>query len=86
MSDSKLTISFTLIDECGNEYTATSKEGAVNDIHESDLEFIGRQLNAFLKQCGYYRKRDNILMSDLTDEEYDELLGYLEALRGKNRQ
>lgn len=84
MTEPKLTIGFRLVNEFGDEYTMTTKQEVSDVAYDSDLEFIGEQLNVFLKQCGYYRKHDNILMSDLTDDEYCALFEYLAKLRGKD--
>ena len=45
---------------------------------------IGEQLNTFLRQIGYIRNRDYMLMEDLTEEEHDALLDYLQDLRDGN--
>lgn len=46
--DNKLTISFGLVDEFGNEYSATSKTETFEDLGVGDIETIGEQLNNFL--------------------------------------
>ena len=82
MEDNKLTIGFNLIDEFGNEYHAESKESPYD---EDDLEFIGRQLNTFLSQCGYYRENSLIFMESVSDEEYEEIAFFLEEYRNGNK-
>lgn len=81
MAENKITIGFTLEDEFDNKYTQTSSLEIFPDLGETEVDVIGEQLNIFLKQCGYVRNNDNILMEDLTDDEYDALLDYLDELR-----
>lgn len=78
MEDNKLTIGFNLMDEFGNEYSAKSRE---NPCDEDDLEFIGRQLNTFLSQCGYYRKNQLIFMESVNDDEYEAIADFLADYR-----
>lgn len=82
----KLTIEFSLTDEFGNHYHASSCCGVYRDLFETDLDVIGEQLNVFLKQCGYVRYHDRMLMEDLTDEEHDALSDYLLELRARKEQ
>lgn len=78
MSDHKITIGFNIKDEFGNEYRSESSE---NVFDESDLDFIGRQLNTFLSQCGYHRANPTIFMESITYEEYDMLESFLKNYR-----
>lgn len=77
----KLTIGFNFENEFGDKFSATTTAQVFNDLGETDIDFIGDQLNIFLKQCGYARKNDHIFMEDLTEEEHDALLDYLYGLR-----
>lgn len=77
----KLTIGFDFENEFGDKFSATTTAQVFNDLGETDIDFIGNQLNIFLKQCGYARKHDNIFMEDVTDEEWAALTDYLEELR-----
>lgn len=79
--EDKIRIRFELTDECGNNFVSESKVQVFTDLGETDIDVIGEQLNVFLKQCGYARKNDYILMKDLTEEEYYKLADYLEELR-----
>lgn len=79
----KITIGFHYIDPLGNTYNSESTLTVFFDCGENELSVIGRQLNSFLKQCGYYRSRDTVLMDDLTEEEADALVCYLSELRRK---
>lgn len=80
-NQNKLTIGFNFENEFGDKFSATTTAQVFNDLGETDIDFIGDQLNIFLKQCGYARKNDHIFMEDLTEEEYDALLDYLYGLR-----
>ena len=78
MSDHKITVGFNITDEFGNEYRSESTESVFD---ESDLDFIGRQLNTFLSQCGYYRANPMIFMESITYEECDMLESFLKRYR-----
>jgi hypothetical protein len=69
------------VDTLGNTYDSSSTVEVFFDLGESELDVIGRQLNAFLKQSGYARNNDYILMEDLTEEEQDELICRLDEYR-----
>lgn len=81
MDEPKIKIGFTHTDEFGNTYSASSEVEVFASLGEKELEVIGEQLNIFLKQIGYVRHNDNILMEDLTDEELEALYDYLQELR-----
>lgn len=79
--NNQITIGFTLEDRCGNVFSQSSAVEVFEDLGETELDVIGTQFNTFLKQCGYTRYNDNILMEDLSDEEYDAMVDYLCDLR-----
>lgn len=83
MSDHKITIGFNIKDEFGNEYRSESTEDLYD---ESDLDFIGRQLNTFLSQCGYYRGGTAMLMDSLTDDELWAVEDFLRDYRDSQRE
>ena len=76
-----ITVGFKFVDEFNNAHTAESTVEVFPDLGESDLDIIGRQLNAFLIQVGFVRHRDTIFMEDVTDEEYDFLAQAIEDYR-----
>lgn len=76
----RITIGFKFIDTLGNEYSSSSSIELMED-YLSELDTIGVQFNAFLKQCGYYRRGDYMLMESLTDDEIDALERYLAEIR-----
>ncbi len=80
-NENKLTVRFELEDGFGNKHSATSTEEIFYTLGDRDALFIGRQLSAFLKQCGYNYKNGYIFMEDITEDEYDELADYLEEYR-----
>jgi len=53
---------------------------------ETDYSFMGKQFNTFLRQCGYFRRGDYMLMASLTEEEYDLLTDYLTELREREEE
>ena len=77
----KITMGFTLADEFGNTYKSLS----ILDLNayetNSPLDLLGMQFNTFLKQCGYSRTNDWLLMEDLTEDEVYALSDYLDELR-----
>ena len=84
MEEPRIKIGFTFTDRFGNEYSTTSNVEVFEPLGERDLDVIGELLNIFLRQIGYIRSRDCMLMEDLTEEEHDALLDYLDELRNKN--
>lgn len=80
-SQNRLTIGFSFEDEFDNKFSATTTAQVFNDLGETDTDFIGDQLNIFLKQCGYVRNNDHIFMEDVTEEELEALADYLDELR-----
>lgn len=76
----EFSIRFELTNEFGSEYTQSARIENF-DVYDSDLEFIGEQLNCFLRQCGYIRKNDCMFMEDITEEEREVLMDCLHLLR-----
>lgn len=83
--ENPITIKFELTSSIGEHYAAESTINVFYDL-ESELDVIGQQLNAFLRQAGYTRPHDCIMMESITDEEYADLLQYLDELRSKNKE
>lgn len=77
----KLTIDFRLVNELGDEFRSSSVSYVFEELGETQILFMGKQFNTFLKQCGYYRKNDYIFMEDVTEEELEALEDYLSELR-----
>ena len=77
----KITIGFNFENEFGDKYSQSSTVEVFVDFGETDLSVIGEQFNCFLKQCGYIRNNDYILMQDVTEDELEALEDYLCELR-----
>ena len=77
----KITIGFTFENEFEDRFSASTTADTLGSFGESDVGFIGRQLNTFLKQCGYLRDNEYIFMEDVTEEEMAALESYLTELR-----
>lgn len=77
----KITIGFNFVNEFGDQFSQSSTVEVFSDLGETELTVIGEHLNCFLQQCGYIRTNNNILMEDLSDEEYEALDDYLDELR-----
>lgn len=86
MADNKLTISFHYENEFGDKFSATSSAETFSSLGETDVDFIGEQLNNFLRQCGYIRNNNYIFMEDITEEEYEILAEYLDDIRQSKKQ
>lgn len=80
-NQNKLTIGFNFENEFGDKFSAITTAQVFNDLGETDIDFIGDQLNIFLKQCGYFRKNGHIFHKDVVEEERVALADYLEELR-----
>ena len=79
-----ITIGFTLTDELGNTYSATSTEHLMEGF-ETALDVMCREFDTFLRQCGYYRSGTTVLTDSLTDEEFDMLHEYLTEYRNTEK-
>lgn len=78
----KVTIGFTM-KHAGNKYKAKS----TFEVYEgSVLDEIGEMFNTFLKQVGYARENDYVLMNDVTLDELQLLEAYLAKIRKENQQ
>lgn len=84
MNEPKIKIGFSYEDEFGNTYEASSKVEVFESLGETSLGVIGEQLNIFLKQIGFVRPNDNIFMEDLTDDELELIIDYLEEIRSES--
>lgn len=73
-------------DTNGGEYTQESTVEVFFDQGEDELQVIGRQLNCFLRQVGYFRHNDYILMEDLTEDEYEAVEEFLGEFRKERNQ
>lgn len=82
--ESKITIGFHYVDECNNEFKNQSTVEVFYSLGDTNLSVIGTCLNNFLRQVGFYRHNDNILMEDLTDDEYDAVVDFLEQYRDEH--
>ena len=82
----KIEIGFHFVDPYGNAYDSSSNVEVFYDLGDTELSVIGDKLNVFLRQCGYYRANDHILLNDLTDEEYSLVEDYLFEIRRKRTE
>ena len=84
MEDPKIRIGFSFTNETGEHFSAESEVTLYEFLGDTALDAIAEQLNHFLRQIGYYRPRDYILLEDLTGDEYEYLVGALDEYRNKN--
>ena len=76
-----INIGFKFENEFGHKYSQASELEVFDELGENNLSTIGRQLNCFLKQCGFVRENDFILMESLSEDEAEALYDYLTDLR-----
>ncbi|MEG1882296.1 MAG: hypothetical protein RR224_01075 [Clostridia bacterium] len=81
--DNKITVKFELTNEFGSHYIQESHFEVFHSLGDTELDCIGEQFNVFLKQIGYVRKNDYMLMEDLTEEEVEALADYLDEIRAE---
>lgn len=75
-------ISFSYTNECGEHFSASSDMTVYESLGDRPIDLIAEQFNHFLRQVGYYRPNNYILIEDLTDAEYDYLTEKLNEYRG----
>ena len=75
-------IGFSYTNECGEHFSASSDMTVYESLGDRPIDLIAEQFNHFLRQVGYYRPNNNILIEDLTDAEYDYLCEKLDEYRG----
>lgn len=78
---SKVTISFHYVDTFRNTFDSSTTAEVFYSLGDSELDLIGRQLNIFLKQCGYFRDKDQIFMEAIDEDEYDAITSFLAEYR-----
>ena len=81
MENGKITIGFHYVDEYKNEFKNESTVEVSYSLGDTCLSVIGDCMNNFLRQVRFYRYNDNILMEDLTDEEYDAVVDFITQYR-----
>ena len=84
--DDKITIGFNYTDEYGSVYSSSSTVPIFYSLGENAVDVIGQQLNNFLRQVGYVRPNNHILMEDLSDEEYENIADFLSQLRDNSKE
>jgi len=77
--ENKVTIGFEYTNEFGDHHEAKStftlsEEGG-------ELQDMGNAFNNFLRQVGFIRRNDYMLMADLTEEELEAAESFLDDLR-----
>lgn len=77
--ENKVTIGFEYTNEFGDHYEAKSTFMPCEE--DSELKYMGDTFNNFLRQMGFVRHNDYILMKDLTEDEVSALTEYLKKLR-----
>ena len=82
----KITVGFQYVDTFGNTYNSQTTVEVFYSLGETELDVIGRQMNTFLKQCGYSRSKDLLFMEDVDEEEYDALISFLSEYRYHDRK
>lgn len=79
--ENKVTIGFEYANEFGDHYKARSTFMPSDIDNGGELADIGEAFNNFLRQMGFIRHNDYILMSDLTEDELEAVESFLSDLR-----
>lgn len=79
-----ITIGFRFVNEFGESFNAESSVSPTDFF--DDIDLIGQKLNCFLRQVGFCRQNNNILMNDLSDDELEALSDYLEEYRASRKE
>jgi hypothetical protein len=80
MEENKIKIKFEFTNEFGSTYVQESSFDSMPE-YESDIMKMGKLFNIFLKQIGYHRKNDYMLMSSLSEDELDDVELFLSTYR-----
>ncbi len=83
--ENKVTIEFAYTTEFGDHYEAKSTFMPSDIDDGGELHDLGESFNNFLRQMGYIRHNDYILMTDLTAEELEAVESCLADLREANK-
>lgn len=76
--ENKVTIKFSYTNEFGDHYSAKS---AFTPIEEEEINYLGDTFNNFLRQIGFIRRNDYMLMEDLTEDELEAVGDFLREFR-----
>lgn len=82
----KISIGFRFTDEFHNSFASDSTVGVFYEFGESKLTEIGRYFNLFLRQCGFYRENELMLMESLSEDEYDAVICFLDKYRADHSE
>lgn len=77
----KVTVGFHFVDTFNNTFDSSTTAEVFYSLGDSEMDLIGRQLNIFLKQCGYIRSKDLIFMDAIDEDEYDAIASFLAEYR-----
>ena len=79
-------IRFEATDELGNEFSQETTGEILEGIDFGFIDFVGQQLNLFLKQMTFSRQNDYILMEDVSEDELEALECFLEDYRERKKE
>ncbi len=79
--ENKVTIGFEYTNEFGDHYEAKSTFMPSDYEDGGELNDMGEAFNNFLRQMGFIRHNDYILMQDLTEDELEAVESFLSDLR-----
>lgn len=83
--ENKVTVGFEYTNEFGDHYEAKSTFMPSSYEDRGELYDIGEEFNNFLRQMGFIRHNDYILMQDLTEEELEAVESFLSDLREEDK-
>lgn len=80
--DSRETIRLYYRNEFGSEFEMGQTAETYSELGEDTIREFSRIINLFLKHIGYVSyDKDMVFLESVTEEEYEDLLWYLDELR-----
>ncbi len=80
--DNRETIRLYYRNEFGSEFEMSQTAETYSSIGEDTIREFSKIINLFLKHIGYVSyDKDLVFLESVTDEEYEDLLWYLDDLR-----
>ena len=80
--DSRETIRLYYRNEFGSEFEMSQTAETYSELGEDIIREFSRIINLFLKHIGYVSyDKDMVFLESVTEEEYEDLLWYLDDLR-----
>ena len=76
-TDGRVSLRLEFTNEFGSNFVQETTRKVNYDVGETEMLFFGEYINNFLRQIGYFRSNDYMLMEDLTEDELDAVTDFL---------